>query len=55
MRRLNIRLDGDIERRFSEDAAKNKRGPQAEVEYLLEKALDSLERAVPAESAGGAV
>ncbi len=43
MKRLNVYLDGDLEKRFLADATKNKRGPQGEIEYLIEKALDALE------------
>lgn len=44
MKRLNLKIDGELERRFLRHAADNKRGPQAEFEYLMEKALDFLER-----------
>jgi len=39
MRRLNLRIDGELAERFFKDAAENKRGPQAEFEYLVDLGL----------------
>ena len=43
MKRLNLKISGELAERFQRDADINKRGPQAEFEYLAEKALDLVE------------
>jgi len=44
MKRLNLKIDGDLKDRFFKDADANKRGLQAEFEYLVQRALDDLDR-----------